>query len=132
MVSVCSFLFSCLFRSNVRKGCFHQSDFHHWHGNFLKKPFRKLLDHNYIKVLFNNYKAHLQQHVERHPTVEDFTDMDQDMCWFFHQETKINEGALKIITCKKCNPIFQRTLHRNSWYFTCYYTLLFLSNRPSF
>ena len=35
--------------------------------------------------------------------------MDQDKCFFFHQdlskhETKINEGALKIITRKKIQP----------------------------
>ena len=31
-----------------------------------------------LKFFFNNYKAHLQQHVESHSTIEDFTDMDQD------------------------------------------------------
>ena len=42
---------------------------------------------------------------------------------------KINEGALKIITCeKKCDPALERTLHQNGLYFACCYTLLFLSN----
>ena len=60
-----------------------------------------------LKFLLNNYDVHQQQHFETHATVEDFTDMDQDTCLFFHQdfskhhETKINGGALKIITCQK-------------------------------
>lgn len=43
-------------------------------------------------------------------TVEGFMDMDQDACLFFHQdlckhhETKINDGALKIITYKNIGP----------------------------
>ena len=44
---------------------------------------------------------HYQQHFESHATVEDFTDMDQDTCLFFHQdfskhhETKINGDAFE-------------------------------------
>ena len=36
--------------------------------------------------LLNNYEAHLQQHLERHPTVKSFTDIDQDKPLFFHQD----------------------------------------------
>ena len=60
-----------------------------------------------LKFLLNNFEAHCQEHFERYPTVEDFMDMDQDTCYFCHQyfskhhETKINKGALKIITHKK-------------------------------
>ena len=34
----------------------------------------------------------------------------------------------KLSLAKKYDPALQRTLHQNRWYFTCYYTLLFLSN----
>ena len=69
----------------------------------------KLLVSNYqvIYFVYNFFDIHYQQHFERHVTVEDFTDMDQDTCLFFHQdfskhhETKINGGALKIITYRK-------------------------------
>ena len=63
-----------------------------------------------LKRLLDNCEVHLQQHFERHPTIEDFTDMDQDICKFFHQdfsklrETRINKGALKFITRKKIRP----------------------------
>ena len=102
-------------------------------------PIVKLLVSNYqvIYFVYNFFDIHYQQHFERHVTVEDFTDMDQDTCLFFHQdfskhhETKINGGALKIITCQKIRSALQRTLHQNRWCFTSYYTLLFLSNYPS-
>ena len=128
------FIFFVCLEATLGKDTFTtNSDFHQCYGNFSKKPLRKLLDHNYVKVFFNNYKAHLQQHLERRSTIKDSMGMDQETCGFFHQETKINlEGALKIITRKKCNLIFQRTLHRNRLYFTCYYTLLFISRKSSY
>ena len=60
-----------------------------------------------LKFLLNICEAHWQQHFERDPTVVDFTDMDEETCWFFHKdftkhhETKINEVVLKIITCRE-------------------------------
>ena len=77
---------------------------------FSKVLFQKLLDHRYVEVSSQQLQAHWQQHFEGHPSVEDLMDMDQDTCQFFHQdfskchETKINEGALKIITRKKIIP----------------------------
>ena len=131
----CLFVFFFCLEATLGKDTFTtESDFNHCYGNFSKKPFGKLLDHKYVKFFFQQLQGTFTTACwkTRHPTVEDLTDMDQDTCWFFQQETKINEGALKIINCKKCNPIFQRTLHRNRWYFTCYYTFLFLLNKPSF
>ena len=50
---------------------------------FLKVPFWISLYHNYIqsstKVL-NNCEVHWRQHFERHPAVDDFTDMHQGTC----------------------------------------------------
>ena len=72
------FIFIFLFRSNVRKGYLDESDFRHSYGNFFRKI--KLLDRSYVKVSSQQYEGHWQQHFERHPTVEDFTDMDQETC----------------------------------------------------
>ena len=65
--SICTFLFYlCLFRSNVRKGCFHQWEWllpMLWY--FSKKPFRKLLDHNYVKFFFQELPGTLQLKILR-------------------------------------------------------------------
>ena len=66
--SVCSFLV-CSFRTNVKKGYLNDSVFRHCYGNFLECAILKVtFDHNYV-----------QQHFERNPIVQDFTDMDQDV-----------------------------------------------------
>ena len=72
---------------------------------FLKVSFRKLLDYSYVGCSFLNIdQAYWQQRFESHTAVEDFTNMDQDMHLFFHQdlskhhETKIDEGVWKIIS----------------------------------
>ena len=54
----------------------------------------------------HNYEAHWKHHFERYPTVEYFPDMDQLMHHIFHQdfgkhETKIDDSALKKISCTK-------------------------------
>ena len=49
----------------------------------------------------------------------------------FSEVPSRNEGALNITHEKKCDAALQRTLHQNR-YFTCCYTFLFLSNKPSF
>ena len=41
--------------------------------------------HLWSKFLLHNYEAHWKQHFERHPTVEDFKDLDQDT-FFFSQK----------------------------------------------
>ena len=75
---------------------------------FSKKPFQKIVGDNYVKALrswlkflLNNYEAHWQQHFERHPTVEDFRDMDRRTCWLFHQGfSKDHETKMKKIPWK--------------------------------
>ena len=71
------FLF-ILFRSNVRKGYLDESDFRHCSGNLFESAIPK--SQLFFKSLLDNYEVHQQQHFERHPTVEDFTDMNQDTC----------------------------------------------------
>ena len=78
------FILFFLFRSNARKGYLDESDFRHCHGKFFE--------------------------IFRHPTVEDFMDIYQDTCQFFHQETKIKGGALKIITLKKMQPRISKNI----------------------
>ena len=48
-----------------------------------KVPFGKLLDISLLKVLFQQLRGTLTAPSERHLTVEDFSDMDQDKCKFF-------------------------------------------------
>ena len=63
-----------------------------------------------ITAIFNVLSQQLQgilTYSWRQPIVEDFTDMGQDTCWFFHQdlskhhETKICKIFWKIISCIK-------------------------------
>ena len=92
---------------------------------FSRVLFRKLLDHNYVKVSSQQLGGTLTTEFWRTPDGWRFMDMDQHTCRFFHQdfskyhETKISEGALKIISReKKYVSALQRTLHQNRWYFT--------------
>ena len=75
------FIFIFLFRTNFRKWYLDESDFHHCHGNFFESAILKVTwSELFLKFFLNNCEAHGQQHFERHSTVEDFTDMDQDTC----------------------------------------------------
>ena len=47
---------------------------------FWKVLFRKLPYHSYVKVSSEQLRDALTTALEGHPTVEDFIDMDQDMC----------------------------------------------------
>ena len=84
-----------------------ENDFHHCYGNFFRIAILKVI----LSQLFS------KQHFERHHTVEDFMDLDQDRCEFFHQDlskhnqTKINEGIGKLSVAQKSKPAPQRTLH---------------------
>ena len=70
-----------LFRTNVKKGYLNESVFHHFYGNFLKSATQKVTWSHLCPVfLLKNCEAIWKQHFERNPTVEDFMDMDQDMC----------------------------------------------------
>ena len=78
--SVCSFFFFFfLFRTNINKGYLDESDFRHCYGIFFKSAILKVTwTQLWSMFLLNNYEAHLQQHFERQPRVENFTDMDLD------------------------------------------------------
>ena len=66
---------------NVRKRYLNVSDFHHCYGNFFESAILKVTRSQlYSKFFVNNSTVHWQQDFERHPKVEDFTDMDQDTC----------------------------------------------------
>ena len=83
---------------------------------FSRVLFRKLLDHNYVKVSSQQLGGTLTTEFWRTPDGWRFMDMDD---FSKYHETKISEGALKIISReKKYVSALQRTLHQNRWYFT--------------
>ena len=128
----CEFIFIFLFRTNVRNRYF----FRKWHSQrFLVITLFKVPSQQFVN------EAHWQQHFERHCTVfmiPDYIDMDQFMCWLFHQnlsqnhETKINEVALKIITPTKYDSARQRTFNQNRLHFPCFYKLPFSLKQSQF
>ena len=106
--SVCSFF--CCLEGTLGKDTFTtESDFNHCYGNSSKKPFGKLLDHKYVKFFFQQLQGTFTTACwkTRHPTVEDFTDMDQDKCWFFQQEQKSTKVPWKLSIAKNATPYFK-------------------------
>ena len=80
MVFVFSFLFF-LFRTDASKRYLNESNFLHSYANFFESAILKITwPQLYSKLLLNNSERHWQQHFERHPAVEEFTDMGQDTC----------------------------------------------------
>ena len=74
----CVFIFTFLFRTNGTKGLLNETNFSHCYGNFfecanLKVTWLRLC----LKFFLMNYEVHWQEHFERQPTDQDFTDMDQ-------------------------------------------------------
>ena len=52
-----------------------------YYDNYFESAMLKIIwSQRCSKFLRNNYGAHWQQYIERHPTVVGFTDMDQDKC----------------------------------------------------
>ena len=104
---------------------------------FSKVLLRKLLYHSYVKVSFRE--------------LLDTLSILKDTLWLKILWTWIKISANSFIktlvnnmkrkttkvswtlslTKKKCDPALQRTLYQNR-YFTCCYTFLFLSSKPSF
>ena len=122
--------FIFLFRTNCQKGHLDDNHFCHCYGDFLKVTWSQLC----LKFILNNYKPHWQQHFERHLTVEDFTDMDQhssDNSFLgSYNEMNINKGAWKV--AQKFESALRKTFYQyRRWYSTCFYKLLFLSNKSN-
>ena len=85
--------------------------------------FRKCHSASY---LIKNCEAYGNQQFERNPTVEDLR------TWANIMKRKSMKVPWKLSLTKKYDLSRQRTLHQSTWYFTYCYTLLFLSNKPSF
>ena len=100
--------FYFLFRNNVGKRFLDESDFCQCYGNFSETAILKIP--TIFKVPSQQWRGTLTTAFERYLTVKNFPDMDKNTCQFLHQrlskhhKAKINEGALKIITCKKIRP----------------------------
>ena len=47
---------------------------------FFESIIPRVLDHSYVKVLSQQLQDTLAMAYERHPPIEDFTDMDQRRC----------------------------------------------------
>ena len=97
-----------LVRTNTRKEYLDENNFRHCYGNFFKGVILKVTwSQVRWKFLANIDQAYWQQRFESHPTVEDFTNIDQDICLFFyqdfskHHDTKIDEVVWKTINCTK-------------------------------
>ena len=87
-----------------------------------------------LKVLFQELRDTLTTAFERHVTVEDFPDVDQNTCEFFlgyyYHETKMDEGACEVISWKKIRASSSKKIGPR--HFTYYCIPVFLSNKPSF
>ena len=91
-----------LFRTNGKKGHLDENDFRYCYCNLSKVAFWKPLERSYIWSSFSTiYEAPWQHHFERLPVVENVMDIDQHMCWIFHQDlselhqTEIDKGTWK-------------------------------------
>ena len=75
------FHFYFLFRNNFIRGQLDQNDLCRCFGNFFSKvSFRKYLITAMLKVLSEQLQDTLTTAFERHPPIEDFTDMDRKRC----------------------------------------------------
>ena len=75
------FHFYFLFRTNVRKGYLDESVFRHCYDEFFESSILEVTWSRLCsKLLLKNCETHSKQHFERNPTVEGFSDMDQDAC----------------------------------------------------
>ena len=106
---------------------------------FSKVLFWKLLVSNCIQSSFSIIARNIGKSIFKETLLLKIFEMWIKICansfiktWVNTMKWKKNEDALKIMTFKKYDPVFQRTLHENGWYFTYCYTLLFHSNKPSF
>ena len=133
------YIFIFLFRTSIRKRYLDESDFRHCYGNFFESAILKVTwSQQYSKFFLNNCEVHWQQHFERHPTVEDFTDMDQDMVnsitktWVNIIKRKSTKVPWKLSLAKKYDPTLQRTLHQSRWYFFFSQTSLAFKSNPVF
>ena len=76
---MCSHYF--LFRNNFIRGQLDQNDLRRCFGNFFSKvSFCKYLITAMLKVLSEQLQDTLTTAFERHPPIEDFTDMDRQRC----------------------------------------------------
>ena len=102
--------FSFFFKSNVRRGYLDESDFRHCFGNCFESAIPKVSWSQLITTITSSQQ--LQNNIDNSilKSILEFTDMDQGTCYSVHQDfskynvTRINEGALKIITRKKIPP----------------------------
>ena len=79
---------------------------------FSKVAFWKPLDRSYVWSSFSTiYESPWQHHFERLLVVENVMDMDQHMCWIFHQdlserhETEIDKGTWKKYQLHKSSSV---------------------------
>ena len=130
------FIFTFLFRTNGKKKHLDKTDFRHCYGDFFEAATR---DHKntwsqlYVEGFFSSGTRNIDNNF-----FKDNTQLKILHAWnkirfnsfsFFqdlskHHETKINEGAWKVISCTKNPKRTQRTLHQNRRHFTNFYTLL--------
>ena len=101
------FIFIFLFKTNGKKGQLHESDVRYCYGNFSKLAFWKLLNCNYVQNSFSTiYKVHWQQHFEKFCSGKFYGHASICANSFIKAEMKIEECALKNISCTKprvCN-----------------------------
>lgn len=74
------FFFILLFMTNGTKEHLDEKNFRHCYGNFFESAILKVKWSQLNP--FSEISRHIdwQQHFEKHPTVNDFMDMDQEKC----------------------------------------------------
>ena len=66
-----------LLKTNDEKRNLDENDFRYCYCNFSNAIMKVTQSQLCLKFFLKNYEAYWQQHFERHPTTEDFTDMEK-------------------------------------------------------
>ena len=129
-------LFVCLFLCLGWKGYLDVSNFCHCYGNLFECAI--LLDYNDVRSSLSIIMMHIDNSVLKDTlqlkVLQKLIKIGANSfikTWVNIIKRKSKKVPLKLSLAKKYDPAFYRTLHQNRYFPYCY-TLLFLSNRPSF
>ena len=130
-----------LFRTSGKKGHLDENEFHTVMVVFPRAPFWKFLDRSFVQSSFSTIIRHIDNSI-----LKDTLQLKILRTWIKigsrsnsfiktwvnmmkHKPTKV---PIELKVSQKFESALQRTLLQNRWHLTYFYTLLFVSNKPSF
>ena len=126
-------IFVSWFKTNIEIGHLDENNL------YTLKVVKLLLDHSYVQGTFSTIMRHVDNIIFQDTLQLNilWTLVKKDSnsfvkTWANMIKQKSTKVTGKLSVARISEPALRRTLRQNRWHFTCFYTFLFLSIKPSF